>query len=112
MDTHSDLLSMIAEILEEALRIVKRRIERVPPGPRSKTAAVWLVERFREKAHWRSGTLFELAEKDGISRNALFEAKQILGLDRAKKVTDEDGTTSWVWSCNQAAREQQPAGEL
>jgi len=60
-------------------------------------AAEWLIEQFRIKREWDSEDLFKEAKHDGISRNALFEAKESLHLPRARKMTRLSGNTDWVW---------------
>lgn len=64
---------------------------------RSVVAADWLVDRFREKLEWNSKDLIAAGKAQGVSRNALFEAKDILDLPKARKVTHENGDESWVW---------------
>ncbi|MCC6420828.1 MAG: AAA family ATPase [Gemmataceae bacterium] len=64
---------------------------------RQKAAAEWIVERFREKRVWHAQDLFRDGKADGISRNALFEAKRTLNLPKPRKETAQDGTVSWVW---------------
>lgn len=57
----------------------------------------WLVERFREKREWKSDDLFEAAEEEGISRNAIFDAKKMLNLPKARQDHLENGGKRWVW---------------
>jgi hypothetical protein len=61
-------------------------------------AAEWLVERFNEKPVWNSDDLIRAAKQAGVSRNALFEAKDALGLNKPRKHTYENGDVMWVWS--------------
>ena len=64
---------------------------------RDAEAVKWLIERFKEKLEWRANDLFREAKEEGISRSAIFEVKARLNLPRCKKVTDENGHTSWFW---------------
>jgi len=61
------------------------------------TAAEWLIERFRERLEWRSNDLFSRGKSEGVGRDAIFKAKKSLDLPKPRKVTDQDGSTSWVW---------------
>jgi hypothetical protein len=65
--------------------------------PRRVVAAVWLVERFKEKLEWRSKILLAAAAQEGISRDAMFEAKRSLNLPKARKLTETNGDEHWVW---------------
>jgi putative DNA primase/helicase len=64
---------------------------------REVVAADWLVECFRERLEWPSDELFRAAKEHGVSHNALFDAKKMLDLPKARKVTHENGNTAWVW---------------
>jgi hypothetical protein len=67
-------------------------------GPLRRVAASeWLVEQFRLKLEWPSEELIKNAHSHGISRNACFEAKKLLNMPKARKVTEENGDTSWTW---------------
>ncbi len=66
-------------------------------SPRSQAASAWLVDRFRERRSWSSEELFRRAVGDGISRNAVFEAKRALDLPRAHQITAEDGSRTFEW---------------
>jgi putative DNA primase/helicase len=57
----------------------------------------WLVERFREKLSWPSDELFRAGKAANLSRNAIFEAKDLLDLPRARVITHENGDKEWVW---------------
>lgn len=65
--------------------------------PRRLVASEWLVGKFREKLEWRSDDLFQAGREEGISRDAIFEAKRSLDLPRARMSTLENGDRSWVW---------------
>lgn len=65
--------------------------------PRRITAAEWLIERFKERLEWESDDLFRTAKESGISRNAIFEAKQSLNLPRARQHIAEDGSKTFYW---------------
>jgi putative DNA primase/helicase len=60
-------------------------------------ACTWLVARFREQLEWACKDLFERAKHDGISRNALFEARTVLNLPRAYKNRLESGDQEFFW---------------
>jgi hypothetical protein len=64
---------------------------------RGVVASRWLIERFRENLEWRSDDLIEAGRQNGVSRNALFEAKDRLCLPKARKTTHTNGDTCWVW---------------
>lgn len=64
---------------------------------RKVVARDWLVEAFRAKRCWPSKELFDAARQEGVSRDALYEAKSILDLPKARKVTYESGDTEWHW---------------
>lgn len=66
------------------------------PG-RGVVASEWLIERFRECLSWESEQLFRRGKEEGISRNAIFEAKNLLDLPKPRKQTAQDGSTSWTW---------------
>lgn len=65
--------------------------------PRRITAAEWLIARFREQRQWRSADLFAAAKEANVSRDAIFEAKQVLGLPTARKHISENGDVAYVW---------------
>jgi putative DNA primase/helicase len=65
--------------------------------PRRIVASQWLVDQFRKKREWLSDDLFHAAKAEGISRDAIFEAKRILALPRAKRDVLEDGSINYVW---------------
>ncbi len=64
---------------------------------RDVVAADWLIERFREKLEWKSDDLFEMGKQHGISKSAIWEAKNKLNLPRAKPVTYQDGSKHFFW---------------
>ena len=65
--------------------------------PRRVVASQWLIERFREKREWESEALFDAARQEGVSRNAIFEAKSSLCLPRARRNVGSDGSVTWTW---------------
>lgn len=75
--------------------------EAMSAGPkerkRSVVASDWLVERFREKREWTSEDLFAAAKEEGISRNAVFAAKDMLKLPKARQNFTHAGDKRWVW---------------
>lgn len=66
------------------------------PPKRSEVAKEWLIGRFRQKREWPSAELYKDAKACGISRSALWEAKEGLEV-KARKVTHEGGDTEWLW---------------
>jgi putative DNA primase/helicase len=60
-------------------------------------AAEWLVDKFREKLEWNSEDLFTAAKEQGVSRNAIFEAKEILQLPPARRNRNLGGEVSYQW---------------
>lgn len=68
-----------------------------PRVRRDIAAADWLVDRFKEELEWGSEKLFERAKQDGISRNAMFEAKKSLDLPRARRTVQENGDEVYTW---------------
>jgi hypothetical protein len=65
--------------------------------PRKQMAREWLIEKFKEQLEWESRELFQAAKEAGISRSAMFEAKDALALPKAKRSVTESGDTSWRW---------------
>ncbi len=61
--------------------------------PREEAAVEWLVEMFREQREWESEALFERGKVEGKSRSAIFAAKTVLKLPRARKLVGG----KWVW---------------
>ncbi len=84
----------IAEVKVTADEVMDR--QRTDHRPRGAVAAEWLIERFREQREWESENLFRRGKQEGVSRNAIFEAKRTLDLPKPRKST-VGGTTSWVW---------------
>ena len=64
---------------------------------RDLAAAEWLISKFREKLEWLSEELFRAAREETISRSAIFQAKNLLGIPTARKDKDVDGSIFWVW---------------
>ena len=60
-------------------------------------AAEWLVAKFRERREWPSEDLFEAAEEEGLSRNAIFQAKDALNLPKARQDYTHAGGKRWIW---------------
>ncbi len=59
-------------------------------------AADWLIERFRDKLEWPSDDLKHAAKEEGISRNALWSAKNDLNVKHRKTVMS-NGDVIWKW---------------
>jgi hypothetical protein len=68
-----------------------------PRERRDISAAKWLIEKFRERLEWESKDLFEQGKQEGISRDAIFEAKRTLKLPKAKQHTKENGDRVFYW---------------
>jgi hypothetical protein len=66
-------------------------------APRRIVASEWLAEKFAEKREWLSEDLFHAARADGISRDAIFEAKRLLDLPRARRDMGQDGSITYIW---------------
>jgi hypothetical protein len=64
---------------------------------RKVVAKDWLIDAFRAKRVWSSKELFEAAKHEGVSQSAIYEAKAILCLPKARKMTHENGDTEWMW---------------
>jgi hypothetical protein len=67
------------------------------PSKRQVVAADWLTDRFRDKLRWFSDDLFTLAKSEGISRNAIFEAKKTLRLPTCDQEVGPGGKKAFVW---------------
>ena len=65
--------------------------------PRKVVARDWLVEAFRARREWPSDELFRAAKEAGVSRSAIFEAKNILDLPPARRSVAQDGSISYHW---------------
>lgn len=76
---------------------IQGRVIRKPKEDRRSRAADWLIGLFQQKREWSSNELFRGAEKSGISRDAIFEAKNGLRLPRARRTVLENGDVQWVW---------------
>lgn len=85
------------EWLEEVDTTADEALGHSPRQRRDVAASEWLIERFREKLEWPSDELFRTAREHNVSKDAIFEAKKLLNLPKAKKRTCENGDTSWVW---------------
>lgn len=65
--------------------------------PKRILARQWLIEKFREKHCWPSNELFAEGAQEGIHRSAIYEAKKMLDLPKARKVTLANGNVQWEW---------------
>jgi len=65
--------------------------------PRRVNAAKFLIDLFNKQQEWPSDDLFEAAREAGISRQAIFEAKDRLQLPKARRTVLPDGDVKWVW---------------
>jgi hypothetical protein len=70
-------------------------------GSKARTRRVaareWLIEKFAERREWSSEELFAEARQCGLTRDAMFEAKDLLKLPRAKRVVGDEGRIAWYW---------------
>jgi hypothetical protein len=64
---------------------------------REKTACEWMIDLFRQKREWPSEDLFRAARQANVSHNAVYAAKKLLGLPKARKVTHQNGDEEWIW---------------
>ncbi len=65
--------------------------------PRRVHAAEWLAEQFAVQREHLSNDLYREAKEAGLSRGAVWEAKQALPI-RAKKISPQDGSpVYWAW---------------
>lgn len=65
--------------------------------PRKVVASDWLIAKFRQKLRWFSDDLFALAKQEGVSRNAIFEAKKDLALPSCQQDEMPGGKKAFVW---------------
>jgi len=97
VETNSETEMAQVQWMGEVDLTADEAVNRERNRPRKAVAAEWLVERFREKLEWPSDELFAAASAAGISRNAIFEAKDKLGLPKSRKRTHENGDVVWLW---------------
>jgi hypothetical protein len=97
VETNSETQMAQVQWLGEVDLTADDAVSRERNKPRREVAVEWLVERFRQKLEWRSDELFAAAKAAGISRNAVFEAKEQLGLPKARKRTLDNGDVVWEW---------------
>ena len=62
---------------------------------RKEHAVAWMALKFKDRREWGSEELFSIAIQDKISRNAIFEAKEELGIKVRK--TQRNGVNLWIW---------------
>lgn len=83
--------------LDEVETTANDAINNKPHKSRKEEASEWLIEQFRERREWPSNDLFAAAKQEGLSRDAVYEAKAKLNLPKARKVTQSNGDVVWVW---------------
>lgn len=105
-------LGDVETLADEAVNQTPGSGKRKSAGER---AALWLVERFKEKLEWESADLFKAAKEEGISQNSVYAAKDILDLPKARVETRLGGSKVWVWwvpenweMLNPAVKDEQP----
>lgn len=72
-------------------------MSRDPGKPRRIVAAEWLAEQLQKRNEWPSDELFAAARAENVSRDAIFEAKRILRLPRARRQIEKNGDTTYFW---------------
>lgn len=72
-------------------------VNREAGRPRKLVAKDWLLGLFGERLEWPSGELFRRASEDNVSKDAVFEAKRLLGLPRARRTVRPNGDVEFVW---------------
>jgi len=72
-------------------------VNREAGKPRKLVARDWLLGLFTERLEWPSGELFRRASEDNVSKDAVFEAKRLLGLPRARRTVRPNGDVEFVW---------------
>ncbi len=68
-----------------------------PDKSRRLLASEWLIGLFNEKLEWGSEELWKAAKQEGVSSNAIYEAKRKLDLPKARREADVSGKVSWIW---------------
>lgn len=93
-----EVSQVIGELVTGELRL-PGEMAGTPPVRRVRRDAArdWLIALFRERDAWSSSELFGLAREAGLSRCAIFEARDELGIPRPRKRTDDNGATAWIW---------------
>lgn len=84
------------EWLEEVDTTADEALGHSPKKRRDVAASEWLIERFREKLEWASDDIKKAASEANISKNALWEGKELLGIP-ARRRTTESGDQFWYW---------------
>jgi len=64
--------------------------------PRAVNAAEWLAEQFVERREWFSDDIRQSAIQAGLSKNAIWEAKDLLPI-KCRKITTPQGDQKWMW---------------
>jgi hypothetical protein len=64
---------------------------------RGTNAATWLAELFRQQLEWPSVQFWDAARQNGISKNAIDEARAKLGMPKPRKSMTVDGDVCWTW---------------
>lgn len=71
---------------------------------RNVVAADWLEQIFAQSSELKSEVIWKEKEHTDLSRNAILEAKDQMGI-RARQATDGEGQKCWIWSWPDAARQ-------
>lgn len=66
-------------------------------APRKVSAVEFLMRHFRQQRCWPSNELYHLGKVEGVSRDALFEAKKALPIGAALVYPQDGGAKFWEW---------------
>ena len=77
---------------------MEEAMNQTPKKSRGRNAVEWLIGIFREKREWESDEIRRMAKEVGVSKYALFESPEVLGLPILKrKRTNAKGEQYWIW---------------
>ena len=96
-DPTPDLVRYIAGLQGRQHSVPSEEQEQERKQKRVHHACGWLIRAFRQSRTWPSNDLFKKAKLEGVHHNAVYEAKRMLNIPRAKKITATDGTVAWHW---------------
>ena len=94
-------LGAIDTTIDDAVSKTKRT-------PRRITAEDFLVRQFRMRRNWCSDDLYDIGKSEGVSRNAIYEAKGTLPIRAVQIFPQDGGRKYWEW---QASPEWPPLEE-
>lgn len=64
---------------------------------RSANAAQWLAETFRQQLEWTSTQFWDAAKQNGVSKNAIDEARTRMDMPKPRKSMTPEGDIRWTW---------------